>query len=430
MPRAIDKMIGDGEAGKHVDAYQEYSNLVGRLDGGHMLPDAEYRALRRRAADGSRRLYVYYRNRNTGLDCKAIGPQSMCFCGHRYNEHDWGAFETRRVGCKMPGCKCTCFSYIPVRGSQDQLCSTCRKSFREHRADNHGCPTGAGAFTSSYSCSCMSSYMDHGTVFESRGERERAGRPVDAGWMEKAAAEGLPVCHLGGIIGFTSLADGIDRAYAGLEGNFGGDALAAGLGGHGGADRFVSRMALEDEVNTASLVHGRQAGARVLAKAQAKRGSSSNSSRGQLLGAGAPPMGLASGSAAASSSRGELVVAAGAKRRGVSEPPSSGAASGNASRANIHTLGGPVLGAGQAIVKSSPGPQRALAKAGGAALQVAGRRPSSRGEAGRAAVPPPLPRASAGGSSAAAQRGGRVGGTRASDADAMRQARLAKFGDG
>eukprot|EP00927_Polykrikos_kofoidii_P037746 TRINITY_DN31964_c0_g1_i1.p1 TRINITY_DN31964_c0_g1~~TRINITY_DN31964_c0_g1_i1.p1 ORF type:complete len:473 (+),score=64.18 TRINITY_DN31964_c0_g1_i1:32-1420(+) len=458
MPRAIDHMCagGNAAAGKHIDAYQEYSNVVGRLDGGKPLPGEEYEAIRKRAADGTRRLYVNWRNTQNGIDCRAIGPQSMCFCTHRYNEHDWEAFETRRVRCKMPGCTCTCFNHVPVRGSQDLQCCACHRSFRDHCPETHKCPVGSrqggtgtfapkggGKFASSYNCSCTATFDQHETVFESRAERDRAGRPIDAGWMETASKEGLPVCHLGGIIGFTSLADGIDRAYAGLEGDsFGGleAAMHCGAVGDSGANRFVRRMQLEDEVNTASLVHGKAAGHRVIADHKRQQQREREAVRGLAL-----PKSLASSSS----------------DFGVTPAPVSGrATSVPLGRANIHGLGSAgeicVSGAVASPGRASPG---LSGRGGGGGCGGGGRGGGGRGEGGgnsgggrppraasHIAIPKggqssrPLASRGSGGNVASggptARPGGvpsasvarRLGGdTKPSDPEVMRLARLARF---
>lgn len=62
------------------------------------------------------RLYCYWRNMETGMDCKAMGPQSQCFCGHRYKEHFVDNIGTRQIYCRATGanCKCKMFDYIPV----------------------------------------------------------------------------------------------------------------------------------------------------------------------------------------------------------------------------------------------------------------------------------------------------------------------------
>lgn len=50
----------------------------------------------------------------TGADCKAIGPASQCFCGHRYKEHNFDNVYDKNVSCKDKRCKCKLFSYIPI----------------------------------------------------------------------------------------------------------------------------------------------------------------------------------------------------------------------------------------------------------------------------------------------------------------------------
>lgn len=31
------------------------------------------------------------------MDCKAIGPASMCFCGHRFKEHEYMMPKNKKV---------------------------------------------------------------------------------------------------------------------------------------------------------------------------------------------------------------------------------------------------------------------------------------------------------------------------------------------
>ncbi|CAL1160592.1 unnamed protein product [Cladocopium goreaui] len=209
------------DAMKHVDAYFEYRQLVGDSDGGRLLDEREYEALREKATDPERRLWVYWVEADSGLECKAIGPASTCFCGHRYREHTWADYpETRKLKCKMAGCNCQAFSYVPVKGSGDLKCSSCRQSFLDHDKRTRKCQRGKGSFTSSYSCSCNSSYDRHCTVVQTQQEREASGKATGTPWMQAAAGAGLPTAHMGGVGGFTSLADGIDRALAGLEPGF------------------------------------------------------------------------------------------------------------------------------------------------------------------------------------------------------------------
>eukprot|EP00930_Biecheleria_cincta_P103206 TRINITY_DN95150_c0_g1_i1.p1 TRINITY_DN95150_c0_g1~~TRINITY_DN95150_c0_g1_i1.p1 ORF type:complete len:409 (-),score=62.13 TRINITY_DN95150_c0_g1_i1:415-1641(-) len=211
------------DAIKHVDAYFEYRQLVGDSDDGKLLGEKEYEALREKAADPSRRLWVYWVESSSGLECKAVGPASMCFCGHRYKEHAWAEYpETNKLGCKMRGCACSAFTYVPVKGSGDLKCSACRQSFLDHDPRTKKCKkAGKGTtFASSYSCSCNSTYDQHHTTVQTNAERRASGKATGTPWMEAAVGAGLPTAHMGGIGGFAFLADGIDRAMAGLEPGF------------------------------------------------------------------------------------------------------------------------------------------------------------------------------------------------------------------
>jgi hypothetical protein len=70
-----------------VEAYLEYERVVGGEDGGVIFTDEEYASFRRAALERTqRRLYVTWRN-GSGMDCKAVGPATLCECGHRYKEH-------------------------------------------------------------------------------------------------------------------------------------------------------------------------------------------------------------------------------------------------------------------------------------------------------------------------------------------------------
>jgi hypothetical protein len=52
---------------------------VGDADGGVLLSEAEYEEFRKKAIVARQhRIYVAWRNTRTGMDCRLIGPQSMC----------------------------------------------------------------------------------------------------------------------------------------------------------------------------------------------------------------------------------------------------------------------------------------------------------------------------------------------------------------
>lgn len=50
-----------------------------------------------------------------GIDCKMIGPATKCICDHRYKDHNYTNAPDKKVHCKVKGCPCTLFYYIPVR---------------------------------------------------------------------------------------------------------------------------------------------------------------------------------------------------------------------------------------------------------------------------------------------------------------------------
>lgn len=334
----------------------------------------------------------------------------------------------------MPRCSCTCFNYVPVRGSQDVKCSRCHKSYTEHSSLDHSCPSKGAKFASSYTCSCTQSYNDHQTVFESRAERASDGRPLDTGWMEQAERAGLPVCHLGGICGFTSLADGVDRVFAGLE-----DTPIGAVVPDGGTDRMLQRLQDEDNINTASLVHGRTAGLKAIADARARRG------RGPTLPPALPAPSGDRGSSSSCHGRAGGQAAATPPRRsasvGVAGPSKSGQGSfggyqgslgGLGTKANVHTLAGAVgaLSPGGAASSSARGAAATRNLPPAPARGGAGAAPGGTGQARRRSASAAIPSPGGAGADGGRGIGQRLGGApkpQRRDAEALRQARLAHF---
>ena len=104
-----------GDAARHVQAYIEYEQIVGMDDGGQPMSEAQFEEYKVKVrAKRANRLYVNWRNMETGADCKSIGPAAQCFCGHRYKEHNFDNVSNKNVHCKDKICKCKLFSYIPV----------------------------------------------------------------------------------------------------------------------------------------------------------------------------------------------------------------------------------------------------------------------------------------------------------------------------
>ena len=60
--------------------------IVGEDDGGTLFTPEEYEDYKKRVLPMrmKNRLFVSWTAPN-GMDCKMIGPETMCFCNHRYN---------------------------------------------------------------------------------------------------------------------------------------------------------------------------------------------------------------------------------------------------------------------------------------------------------------------------------------------------------
>ena len=187
-----------GDHPKDVQAYLNYYAIVGDDDGGKMMTDAEFEAYKKKVAGvRANHLYVYYVN-NRGDECKAIGPSSMCFCKHRFRNHNFDNVTNKKVNCK--NCKCKLFNYMPVHGSMDIKCN-CHHSYENHDPVSKKCLNcSCSKFSSSYTCDCGLPYDMHHTLFETRKERISKGKPVDSGTNLAAG--------IGGLGSFTSMVEG------------------------------------------------------------------------------------------------------------------------------------------------------------------------------------------------------------------------------
>lgn len=80
------------------------------------------------------RIYVSWTN-STGLDCKLIGPETPCFCGHRYRQHqtDFKEIPNERpikLQCKQKQCRCVEYYYLPPN-----IRCSCKHLIVEHAPD-------------------------------------------------------------------------------------------------------------------------------------------------------------------------------------------------------------------------------------------------------------------------------------------------------
>ncbi|XP_028645919.1 protein FAM221A isoform X1 [Grammomys surdaster] len=193
-----------------VDEYLEYRRIVGEDDGGKLFTPEEYEEYKKKVLPMrlQNRLFVSWRS-PTGMDCKLVGPETLCFCTHRYKQHktDFETIPQQRpidLPCRVSGCRCKAYHYVPLNGTQPIRCRC------KHFADQHSAAPGftcnacskCSGFHSCFTCACGQPAYAHDTVVETRQERLAQGKPV---------GQDVPYAAMGGLTGFSSLAEGYMR---------------------------------------------------------------------------------------------------------------------------------------------------------------------------------------------------------------------------
>lgn len=225
---------------RDVQAYLDYYNIVGDDDNGKMMTEAEFEAYKKKVAYArANHFYVYYVNAK-GNECKAIGPSSLCFCKHRYRNHNFDNIKTKKVNCK--NCNCKQFNHIPVHGSLDIKCC-CHHSYEDHEPNSKKCKKcSCPKFSSNYTCDCGMPYDAHHTLIETKEERLKRGKNVDEGNNMSA-----------GIGGLTSFGDMVQGAYQDLY-----SGLIEGEGrkmiGDGGVKKNTGSKNNKSSVSAMSLI--------------------------------------------------------------------------------------------------------------------------------------------------------------------------------
>jgi len=220
MPRAVDA-VDKRTAAASIDAYYEANLLMGQAS----KPSLE--ELTRRALaikEAGTRLHVHWTSAAARTECQAIGPATRCFCNHSYSSHAWFETSSKRVRCRVDGCRCECFSYVPGRGSTHLHCG-CKHTHEEHRSSDgrptrcHHAGCGCEGFHSTWRCgSCEETYDAHTTIFETAQERALAGKATEAnlcGWSDEKPHLDA-VC--GGVTSMASLLSGVERESVGTAG--------------------------------------------------------------------------------------------------------------------------------------------------------------------------------------------------------------------
>ncbi|XP_064614202.1 protein FAM221A-like isoform X1 [Liolophura sinensis] len=200
-----------GSAAASVDAYLEYKRIVGDDDGGKLFTPEQYEAYKKRVLPMrlENRLYVAWVS-PTLMDCKLMGPETVCFCQHRFREHktDFDKIPGERpihLPCRAKKCRCASYHYVPLNGSQPIRCR-CKHFSDEHgAAEPYDCRSAGcqcSGFSSSFTCGCGAPYHQHHTLVETREERAARGHPV---------GRDVPYQAMGGLTGFSSLMEGYLR---------------------------------------------------------------------------------------------------------------------------------------------------------------------------------------------------------------------------
>ncbi|KFR06344.1 Protein FAM221A, partial [Opisthocomus hoazin] len=183
--------------------------IVGDDDGGKLFTPEEYEYQRKVLPIRlQNRLYVSWRS-PAGMDCKLVGPEALCFCTHRYKQHktDYEVIPKDCpicVPCRVSRCPCQSYHYVPLNGTQPVRCRC------KHFADQHSAAPGfscnscskCSGFHSCFTCACGQSTYAHETVVETKQKRLAQGKPV---------GQDVPYAAMGGLTGFSSLAEGYMR---------------------------------------------------------------------------------------------------------------------------------------------------------------------------------------------------------------------------
>ncbi|XP_051927569.1 protein FAM221A [Hippocampus zosterae] len=201
----------DSSALKAVDEYCQYRRLVGDDDGGRLFTPEQYKEYKRKMVPHrvKNRLYVSF-GVPGGIDCRLVGPETPCFCGHRYKQHktDFEIIPSERplvLPCRVRKCLCLAYEYLPHIGAAPVRCG-CKHLPEDHtEGGRHLCrKCDCSGFRSPYTCGCGQPTYNHQTLVETKSERVARGRPVGGD---------VPYAAMGGLTNFSSLVDG----YIALE---------------------------------------------------------------------------------------------------------------------------------------------------------------------------------------------------------------------
>eukprot|EP00451_Oxyrrhis_marina_P049913 CAMPEP_0204471202 /NCGR_PEP_ID=MMETSP0471-20130131/19376_1 /ASSEMBLY_ACC=CAM_ASM_000602 /TAXON_ID=2969 /ORGANISM="Oxyrrhis marina" /LENGTH=296 /DNA_ID=CAMNT_0051473293 /DNA_START=69 /DNA_END=959 /DNA_ORIENTATION=- len=188
----------DGSAAGVESSIKAAVAQYGPAPGAAKMLDGELQAAKEAVESGR---YVIWRNSTSGHDfCARVGSGSRCFCGHDYSSHKYMKPDSPNSVCG--DCDCKAFAFVPKRpeevgdtGYPEGKDSTSTvgglnvdvnmgMTVTQQNPRIAASPVGAAATSpSGVVWSADGTWADHETLWETREERARDGRPVGEGFF-------------------------------------------------------------------------------------------------------------------------------------------------------------------------------------------------------------------------------------------------------
>lgn len=148
-------------------------------------------------------IYIGWRCPDYKYDCQRVNRKSRCFCDHPLEEHAQYTAKSVKVPCKVGGCTCKAYAWVPNRPedigefwhqrrrdfdpSKWRAKCRCKHTHDFHDPNSHRCKVSGcscSQFNSDFLCAaCDKHYEEHGTFFDSEDARRQNGLPVGEEWL-------------------------------------------------------------------------------------------------------------------------------------------------------------------------------------------------------------------------------------------------------
>ena len=145
-------------------------------------------------------IYCTYYSEAKKFECGRDGSKSLCFCGHKYANHDV-QITKKKESSKCKDCICKRFRFVPQRPEEcGQWWLPRRKEFKmsewrakckcghghdQHKPNSLKCRTcSCFKFYCDFACiSCDCRWEDHETIFEFEHDRMMEGKPIGEDYL-------------------------------------------------------------------------------------------------------------------------------------------------------------------------------------------------------------------------------------------------------